>query len=71
MSVITLEGIVEQGQIRLTTNLHLPDNTKVFVVVPDVEIQQSAHVLTPRLLHRKQVADFEMEVIEDAPDAGV
>jgi hypothetical protein len=71
MSVITLEGVVEHGQIRLTTNFQLPDNIKVFVVVPDIEIQQSARIITPRLLQRDKVADFAMEVIEDASDAGI
>ncbi len=35
MSVMTIEGIVDRGQIRLRGNIQLPDNTKVYVVVPD------------------------------------
>jgi hypothetical protein len=69
MSVITFEGVVEQGKIRLKANIQLPDNTKVYVVVPDVQIQQAARVLSPRLAHPEQAADFKMEVIEESADA--
>ena len=70
MSVITLEGVIEHGKVRLTTNVQLPDNTKVYVVVPDIQIQQTARILSPRLAHPEQVVDFRMEIIEES-DAGV
>ncbi len=41
MSVLTFEGIVENGQIRLKTGFHLPDKTKVYVVVPDAAKNRS------------------------------
>jgi len=63
MTVMTYEGIVENGKIRLMTEIHLPDNTKVYVIVPEMEAKKIARVLPPRLVHRKQVADFKMEVI--------
>jgi hypothetical protein len=63
MSVITLEGVVEHGQIRLKTNVQLPDNTKVYVVVPNVQIQQTGRILSPHLTHPEQAADFKMEII--------
>jgi antitoxin component of MazEF toxin-antitoxin module len=37
MSVTTYQGTVENGQVRLTGDVHLPENAKVYVVVPDVE----------------------------------
>lgn len=37
MSVATYEGIVEQGQIKLKNGAHLPDQIKVYVVVPEGE----------------------------------
>ena len=40
MSIATLEGVVEQGQIILKSNLHLPDKTKVYVVIPGLEIEK-------------------------------
>lgn len=71
MSVITLEGIVEQGQIRLVSDVQLPDNTKVYVVVPGLRVEQIAHVFSPRLAHPEQATDFVLEVVEEASDAGV
>lgn len=63
--VIALEGVVDKGQIRLTTNVRLPDNTKVYVIVPDLHIEQGGHIYSPRLLHPEQAGDFKMEVIEE------
>jgi len=71
MGVVTLEGIVEQGQIKLTSNVLLPEQTRVYVVVPDMQIKQTVHVHSPRLANPKQAADFEMEVVESSPDAGL
>ncbi len=64
MSVMTLEGIIDHGQIRLKTNMHLPDNTKVYVIIPDVQIEQVVRISSPRLAHPEQAADFAMEIVE-------
>ena len=69
MSVATFEGVVEGGRIRLKTSVRLPDNTKVYVVVPAIQIKRSAYIFSPRLAHPEQAADFELEVIEESPDA--
>lgn len=37
MPVTTFPGTIENGQVKLAANVHLPENTKVFVVVPDSE----------------------------------
>jgi hypothetical protein len=37
MSVTTYQGTVEDGQVKLAGDVRLPENTKVYVVVPDVE----------------------------------
>ena len=71
MAVKTFEGVVKKGLIRLPADLRLPDNTRVYVVVPDAEDVQKAHVLSPRLAHSEQAADFKKEVVEVAPDASV
>ena len=42
MSVTTYQGTVENGQVRLAGNIRLPENAKVYVVVPDVESNASA-----------------------------
>lgn len=71
MSVITYEGVVTHGQIRLKANLRLPENTKVYVVVPETQVEASAHVFSPRLVHPEQAADFKLELVEDSADAGL
>jgi hypothetical protein len=63
MSIVALEGIVENGQIRLEPKVRLPEHTKVYVVVPEIEVKHSARVFSPRLAHPQQSADFKMEVI--------
>ena len=69
MGVATFEGIVENGQIRLPAAVRLPERTKVYVVIPDVEVQPVAYIGSPRLVHPEQAADFQKEVIEEPSDA--
>ena len=65
MSTTTFEGVVERGQIKLESDIHLPDGTKVYVVVPDLGIgAKRVYLYSPRLAHPEQAADFELEIIE-------
>jgi len=67
MSIITFEGTVHDGMIKLADNVRLPDNTKVYIVVPDLNEEQAAQqarLYSPRLAHPEQPVDFTMEVIE-------
>jgi hypothetical protein len=60
-----LEGVVEDGQIKINSDVRLPDGTKVYMVIPDVELENNLiHLRSPRLAHPEQAADFEMEVVE-------
>ena len=65
MQVTAYEGIIENGQIRLTTDVKLPEKMKVFVIIPDFEPKKVVHVYSPRLVHPEQAADFKKEVIEE------
>ena len=71
MGVTTFEGIVEKGQIRLPAAVRLPERTKVYVVIPDIEVQGVTYISSPRLVHPEQAADFKKEVVEELPDAGL
>jgi hypothetical protein len=72
MSVITLEGTVENGQIRLQEDVRLPEKTRVFVVIPNWRTLKEARVYSPRLVRPDQAADFNLEVIEsEEPDAPI
>ncbi len=65
----TYEGIVENGHVTLPPNADIPEKTRVYVLVPDVETQKTLHIPSPRLVHPEQAKDFEMQVIEDTTDA--
>ena len=75
MGVVTLEGIVEHGQIRLKNDVRLPEKTQVYVVIPNIQpniqAERRAHIYSPRLTHPEQAVDFEMQIIEESPDANV
>ncbi len=71
MQVTAFEGIIENGQIRLITNINLPERTKVYVIIPGFETKRDLHIYSPRLAHPEQAADFQKDIIEEAPDASV
>jgi hypothetical protein len=71
MSVLTLEGTVENGQIRLQGEMRLPDKTRVLIVVPGMHVLKEARVDSPRLVHPEQAADFKLQVIETEGDDAV
>lgn len=69
MAISTFEGVVENGHIRLRDNVTLPENTKVYVVIPGLEAVPEAQVRSPRLVHPEQAGDFAKQVIEVSADA--
>lgn len=71
MALLTVEGIVENGQIRLCEPIILPEHARVYVVVPDVASVPHAHIASPRMVHPEQAADFLKQVIEVVPDAAL
>ena len=71
MSVVTFEGVVDKGQIRLKSQVLLPERTRVYVIIPDVQIEQIAYIFSPRLAHHEQAADFKMEIVEEPSDASI
>jgi hypothetical protein len=71
MSVLTIEGVVEKGVVRLKAGVRLPDQTRVLVVVPGIEVEPVIKIMSPRLAHPEQAADFVVEVSETAKNAGV
>ena len=69
MNLIAFEGVVNNGQIKLPPNVQLPDNAKVFIVVPDAAPKPIAHIFSPRLANPAQAKDFVMEVTEEIDHA--
>ena len=70
MKVTTYEGVVENGQIKLTEEVNLPEHARVYVVVPSGEPPRY-HMRSPRLADPSRAADFAMEVLEEPRDAGL
>lgn len=62
--IATLEGIIENGQIRLKDNVSLPNKTKVYVIIPDIETTPIAQIKSPRLANPQDYGDFTKQVFE-------
>ena len=71
MGIVAYEGVVDDGLIRLQPEVSLPDKTRVYVVVPELQSRRLAQVPSPRLANPEQAADFKKEIVEGQPDAGV
>ena len=62
MNVVTYEGFVENGQIRLPDNVRVPERTRVYVVIPGEGQPSAARWMSPRLAHPEQAEDFKLTV---------
>ena len=60
MQVTTIQGIVKNGQIHLSEDVHLPEMTEVFVIVPKFE-QRKARIMSPRLKDKEKLKDFKQK----------
>ena len=69
MTMLTVEGVFENGRIRLSDNVALPEHTKVYVVIPAVEAKPLAYSGSPRLVRPEQAGDFAKQIIEVPTDA--
>lgn len=69
MPLTAIEGVVENGTIRLREDVSLPEKTRVYVIIADSRPIASASVRTPRLARREQAGDFRKQIVEASPDA--
>ena len=63
MAWLAVEGFVENGQIRLRGTVTLPEHTRVYVVIPDVDAVPIVRPSSPRLRNPEQARDFAKQVI--------
>ena len=63
MQVTAIEGIVKNGLIHLTEDLHLPEMAKVYVLIPPTENVKK--VMSPRLVNKADAKAFEKTVEVD------
>jgi len=71
MPLTAIEGVVENGAIKLREDVSLPENTRVYVIIADSRPVTSAHARSPRLARRDQAGDFRKQIIEVSPDASL
>ena len=71
MKVTTYEAIIENGHVRLPEDAQIPDNTKVYVVVPSGKIVGRVRLASPHLAHPEQAAAFAKDVVEEPDDAQI
>lgn len=69
MQVTAIEGVVENGRIRLREDVVLAENTRVFVVIADAPVTSPPRIRTPHLADPKQAVDFQKQIVEIRPDA--
>lgn len=69
MLINAIEGIVENGQIRLREKVSLPENSRVFVIVADMPDDRSVWIRSPRLAHPEQAKDFKKQVVDPGSHA--
>lgn len=73
MKVATYEAVIENGQIKLSEAVSLPEHAMVYVIVPGVESDRVLHMRSPRLAEPERAADFVKEVseVKESRDAGL
>ncbi len=59
MQVTTFQGEIQNGQVRLTTDIRLPDKTKVYVVVPEFEQTASGKKFDLAEMVSRMPADYQ------------
>jgi hypothetical protein len=64
MEVTTFQGVVENGKIELGESVKLPEKTIVYVVVPNSANNRIPRIMSPRLIDKSKLVDFEREIIE-------
>jgi hypothetical protein len=59
MPVTTFSGTVEDGRVKLAADVHLPENAKVYVVVPDFKEQANGKKFDLAELISRMPADYQ------------
>jgi hypothetical protein len=68
MNVVAYECVVENGRIQLPADAMLPEKSKVYVLVPDMELPRTARIMSPRLADPSQAPFFKLEVTKEEED---
>ena len=66
MRIITIQGIVKNGQIQLSEDVKLPESAKVYVVIPPNE--RVNKIMSPRLANKADAKRFVKIIEEEVED---
>jgi hypothetical protein len=66
MLVNAIEGVVENGRIRLREETTLPENATVYVIIAEPQARQLPRIQSPHLAHPEQAKDFRKQIVEVA-----
>ena len=58
MPIETFEDTVQNGQIRLDGGVSLPEQARVYVIVPDAHSGGPRRLRSPRLANPEKIGDF-------------
>jgi hypothetical protein len=64
MQITAIQGIVENGQIRLSENVRLPEKATVYVIFPELQNPAAKRISGPRLARKEDAARFK-KIVED------
>ena len=70
MPVATFQGVVENGQVRLASDIRLPESATVYVVVPDVEVETSRPKFDLADMIARMPADYQVVEENFGPPVG-
>ena len=68
MSMV-IEGIVENGGIRLGDGVRIPEKTRVLVIVDESADSSPRFLRSPRLADPHQAAEFHKQILAGPADA--
>ena len=68
MPLTAIEGVVENGKIRFTENISLPENARVYVIVTDASLPKAPRIRSPHFVDRAQAALYRKQVVELPPN---
>ena len=47
-------------------NARLPENARVYMIIPEIQSERVGHIYSPRLVHPEQAKDFQLRIDESA-----
>ena len=59
MSVTTFQTTIENGQVRFTKDVHLPERTKVYMMVPEVELTTNGKKFDLAEMVSQMIGDYQ------------